>query len=233
MTKAFLITAMLAVLAAPAAAQDTHVRLVTMTGSGVAQAEPDRAWVNIGIQARADDTAAARQQAASTMEAIQKRLRALGIPEAAIRTSSFNVSQDWMMTQGQRTPRGYLVSNQVQIRVDDLKRLSGVIDESIAAGANNIQGVRWDLANREALERQAIQRAYADARARAEVIASASGGKLGDLYAAQEARAGAVRPTVAYASTPAAEALMVQETPVNPGMIEVRATVTLSFVLQR
>lgn len=234
MSKAFVMAAALVALAAPAVAQETQVRLVTMTGSGVVQAEPNRAWVSVGIQARAEATAAARQQAASTMESIQKRLQALGIPESAIRTSAFNVSQDWITTQGQRIPRGYVVSNQIEIQVDDIKRVPGVIDESIAAGANNINGVRWDLTNREALERQAIQRAYADARARAEVIAAASGSKLGELYAAQEARAGAVRPTMAYAaSTPAPEAAIVQDTVVSPGMIGVRATVTISFVLQR
>jgi uncharacterized protein len=234
MAKAFLTLAAVALLAAPALAQQPAVRLITMTGSGTVQAEPDRAWVSVGIEARAPQTATARQAAAATMEAIQRRLKALGIPDAAIRTSMFNVQQDWMVTQGQRTPRGYVVSNQVDIRVDDIKTLAPVIDESLAAGANNIRGVRWDLTNRDALERQALQRAYADARTRAEVIAAAAGSTLGDLYAAQEARAGAIRPTMAFAETVQAQAsAVVADTPVSPGQIDIRATVTASFVIRR
>jgi uncharacterized protein len=231
MTKAFLTIAALA-LAVPAAAQQPGVRLVTMTGWGSVQAEPDRAWVSVGIEARAETTTAARQQAASTMQAIQTRLQAAGIPELAIRTSSFNVTQDLTMTQGQRVPRGYVASNQVEVKVDDIRKLAAVLDESIAAGANSIRGVRWDITNREALERQALQRAYADARGRADVIATASGAHLGDVYAAQEARAGAVRPAMALGSMGIAEAVMVSETPVSPGQIDVRATVTVSFVLR-
>jgi uncharacterized protein len=233
-TKAFLTFAAVALLAAPALAQPAAVRLITMTGSGTVQAEPDRAWVSVGIEARALETGAARQTAAATMEAIQRRLKALGIPESAIRTSAFNVQQDWMVTQGQRTPRGYVVSNQVDIRVDDIGRLASVIDESLAAGANNIRGVRWDVADREALERQALARAYADARARADVIAAAAGSTLGDLYAAQEARAGAVRPTMAFGGEViAAQAAVVADTHVSPGQIDIRATVTASFVIRR
>lgn len=233
MTKAFLTVAAAAVLATPVLAQEPAVRLITMTGAGTVQAEPDRAWVSVGIEARAPETAVARQAAAATMEAIERRLTALGIPDAAIRTAAFNVQQDWMVTQGQRTPRGYLVSNQVEIRVDDLKRLASVIDESIAAGANNIRGVRWDVTDRASLERQALQRAYADARARAEVIAAAAGSTLGDLYAAQEARAGAIRPTTAFAMETVAAASVVADTPVSPGQIDIRATVTASFVIRR
>jgi uncharacterized protein YggE len=236
MTKAFLTFAAALALAVPAAAQEANVRLVTMTGTGVVQAEPNRAWVSVGIEARAATTAPARQQAASTMKAIQKRLAALGIPEADIRTSQFNVMQDWVSVQGQRTRRGFVVSNHVEIKVDDIGKLPAVIDESIAAGATNIHGVRWDMANREALERQALQRAYADARARAEVIAAASGSRLGDVFAAEEARFGAIRPR-AYVGNAAGVVTesysTVATSNISPGQIDISATITVSFRLER
>lgn len=234
MSKGFLTMAAALLLAAPAAAQDGNVRLVTMTGTGTVQAEPNRAWVSVGIEARAQTTAPARQQAAATMKAIQKRLNDLGIPDAAIRTSQFNVMQDWMVSQGQRTRRGFVVSNHVEIKVDDITKLPAVIDESIAAGANVIHGVRWDQANSEALERQALQRAYADARARAEVIAAASGSRLGEVYAAQEARAGSIRPMTGFAADGAmAEAVQMSSSNISPGQMEIRATVTVAFKLER
>ena len=234
MTKGFLTLAAALALAVPAAAQDANVRLVTMTGTGTVQAEPNRAWVSVGIEARAATTAPARQQAASTMKAIQKRLNALGIPDAAIRTSQFNVMQDWTVVQGQRTRRGFLVSNHVEIKVDDITKLPAVIDEAIAAGATNIHGVRWDQSDRETLERQALQLAYADARARADVIARASGSRLGDVFAAQEARAGAIRPMAVVGNLASvSESAAFADTNISPGEMAIRATVTVSFRLER
>ena len=235
MTKGFLMLAAALAFAAPAAAQDANVRLVTMTGTGTVQVEPNRAWVSVGIEARAATTAPARQQAASTMKAIQKRLSDLGIPEAAIRTSQFNVMQDWMSVQGQRTRRGFVVSNHVEIKVDDISKLPAVIDEAIAAGATNIHGVRWDQADREMLERQALERAYADARARAQVIANASGSRLGDVFAAEEARAGAIRPRAYTGNAVGAvsESLAFADSNISPGQMEIKATVTVSFRLER
>jgi uncharacterized protein YggE len=196
---------------------------------------PDRAWVTVGVEGRAAGAAAAREKVAVAMTAIQAALRKLGIPEAATRTSMFNVEQDWQYgPQNRRTLRGYVVSNQIEVRVDDIADVPGVIDDAIKAGANVIHGIRWDLKNRDALERDALKRAYADARARAEVIAAASGRKLGDVFAAQESRAGMVTPRMTYAAVGnVAEAQAARvEMPISPGQIDIRSTVTVSWILQ-
>ncbi len=222
--------------AVPAAAQDPGPSLVTTTGTAVVERAPDRAFVTVGVEARAPQTVTAREKVAVAMTAIQSALKALGIPESAIRTSALNVAQDWeFLPQGRRNLRGYVVSNQIEVRVDDIAKVTAVIDDSIEAGANVIHGVRWAVKDAASLEREALQRAYADARARAEVIAAASGRTLGAVFAAQESRAGQVTPRM-YSSTVGmagvAEAVRVTDMPVSPGQIDIRSTVTVSWILQ-
>ena len=234
MRKSIWVLAFLAGSALPARAQDP--RLVTMTGYGSVQSAPDRAWITVGVEKRDPTTKVAQEQTAVATDHILQRLKSLGIPENAIRTSSFNVSQDWeFQPQGRRTLRGYVVSNQMEIKLDDIAKLGAVIDGVIDAGANIIHGVRWDLKNRDDLEQQALAQAFADARRRAQVIVTAARATLGPVYAVQESRAGQVRPmTVQYQAGVAGRggAGMADSIPVNPGELEIRAIVTVSFQIQ-
>lgn len=210
-------------------------RLVTMTGQGIVQGTPDRAWVTLGVEVRDPQTAAAQEKVAVAMDHIQQRLKSLGIADAAIRTSAFNVEQDWEFLQGGRRLRGYVVSNQIEVRVDDIARVSGVLNAAIAAGANIVHGIRWDIKDRRALEQQALKLAFEDASARAEVIATASGRSLGPVQDVQENRSGDMRPMPSMMRMRAGSAGAVAENlsvAVNPGEIDVRSVVTVTFRLR-
>jgi len=232
MTRKIIMTcAVLLAVAAPAVAQDQTGNLITMTGSAIVQGTPDRAWVTVGIEARNPEPGPAREQVAVGMQHIQQRLKSLGIPEDALRTSSFNINQDWEFNQNRRIMRGYVVSNQVVVRVDDIAKVAGVIDGSIAAGANMLHGVRWDMKNRAALERQALKEAFDNARERADVIARAAGRKLGPVYAVQESRFGEVRPLQMRAQMAGAGAVAESLSVINPGVMDIQSVVTVSFVI--
>ncbi len=223
-------------LAAPAMAQDTRPagpeRSVTTTGQANVKLAPDRAWVSVGIEARAPKSQEAQKKAALVMTAIQTELKALGIPGNAIRTVSFNLHADWDYTNNRRVLRGYVVSNMAEVKVDDLTKVADVLDRSISAGGNTIHGVRWDLQNRDRVERDALRQAVEDAKQRAEVSVAAAGARLGPVLRINEQRfeyqprqmmdAGMMRAQ-------RAEALAMPDTPINPGEIEVRASVTVAF----
>jgi uncharacterized protein YggE len=233
MKKSIWVLALLAGSALPAQAQDP--RLVTMTGYGSIQSAPDRAWITVGVEKRDPTTKIAQEQTALATDHILQRLKSLGIPAGAIRTSSFNVTQDWeFQPNNRRNLRGYIVSNQMEIKVDDVAKISAVIDGAIDAGANIVHGIRWDLKNRDALEQDALKLAFEDARRRAQVIASASGSGLGRVYAVQESRAGQVRPAMPmrFEQGQAAARAMAESVPISAGELEIRAVVTVSFVIQ-
>lgn len=218
-------------LAVPAAAQErTPERSVTTTGQSSVRLAPDRAWVTVGIEARAAKPRDAQKKAADVMTAIQTQLKALGIPAEAIRTVSFNVNADWDYTNNRRVLRGYVVSNMVEVKVDDLTKVADVLDQSIASGGNSIHGVRWDLQNRDKAERDALRQAVEDAKQRAEVSVAAAGARLGPVLRISEARYDQPRPMMdAVMMRQSAPAAPMPETPISPGEIEIRTSVTVSF----
>lgn len=233
MRKSVLTLVMALALAAPAAAQDARQpeRSVTTTGQASVKIVPDRAWVNVGIEVRAQRPADVQRQAALVMQAIQKELKALGIPEDAIRTISFSLNADWDYSNNRRTLRGYVLSNMVEVKVDDLTKVGEVLDKSIAAGGNQIHGVRWDLQDRDRAERDALRQAVEDAKQRAEVAVAAAGAKLGAVLRINEQRYDSPRPMydVAMMRSSAPAPPPAPATPVSPGEIEVRASVVVSF----
>ena len=208
-------------------------RLVTTSGQAIVKAAPDQAWVTVGIEARAPKPQEAQKQAAEVMNRIRMQLQALGIPDAAIRTVSFNVHADWDYSNNKRNLRGYVVSNLIEVRVDDTTKVADVLDRSIASGGNAIHGVRWDIKDRVTVERDALRQAVEDAKQRAEVAVAAAGATLGPVARIDEQRHQySPRPEMMMRSAAAPAAAPMPETPISPGEIEIRSTVTVSFRIE-
>ena len=219
-----------------AAAQDRPPlqsdRVVTMSGQSDVSMAPDQAWVTVGIEARAPKPQEAQQRAAEVMNRVHAQLAALGIPEPAIRTVSFNLNADWSYANNKRTLRGYIVTNLVEVRVDDLTKVADVLDRSIASGGNAIHGVRWDIKEREQVERDALRQAVEDAKQRAAVAVAAAGARLGAVVTISEQRMDyqPQRDMMLQRAEVGMEASA--STPISPGELRVRSMVTVSFRIE-
>ncbi len=219
---------------APAAAQDQSrpsERIVTTMGEAEVRMAPDQAFVTVGIEQRAQKPQEARRLAAEVMNRVQSQLTALGIPAAAIRTVSFNLNADWDYSNNKRTLRGYVVTNLVEVRVDDIEKVADVLDRSIAAGGNSIHGVRWDIKDRVQVERDARRQAVDDARQRAEVAVADAGARLGVVSSITEQRMD-YQPKVMMMRAEMAPQAVGAPTPTSPGEIDITARVTVSFRIE-
>lgn len=201
--------------------------VVVTQGEGVVRTAPDQAFVQIAAEARAKDPKSAQNANAAAMTAVQQKLTSSGIAKDAIRTVTVSLQQEFDFHEGRQTLRGYLARNVIEVRVDDLARLGEVMDASVGSGATSIQGLRFDLKNREASEREALKRAVADAMGRAEAAASGAGRTVGRVIRIAEGGPVAIsRPEAAMFSRAAADS--VQTTPIAQGEIEIRAQVTVT-----
>jgi uncharacterized protein YggE len=133
---------------------------------------------------------------------------------------------------GRQVPRGYVARNTVEVRLDDIARVGEVMDLAVTSGATNIYGVRFDLKQRESLEREALKRATADARARAEAAASGAGRAVDRVLRIEEPGARPVPQSQAVMMMREAVAADRAQTPVEAGEIEIRASVVLTATLK-
>ena len=216
--------------ALPAGGNDS-VRTIDVSATGSTSAEPDLAVVTLAVEARADSADAAREQVAADVESMRQALRDLGIPDDAVTTTSFFVGPEYDHREGGRELVGYRAYHAFEVE-SDVGQAGAVIDAAVGSGATQVQNVRFTLTEetRSELREEALSTAVSNARADAETIASASGVSLGQLHSASTANVGYPRP-IPYAAESAAGGDGAS-TVVEPGPVEVTATVQVSYEIE-
>jgi len=204
-----------AVAQQPAPASDT----LTVSGTGTVSTVPDESQLSFGVETRRPTAQAA---VAANGEAMRKVIAAVKAAGAR------GVTTQWVSvypyTANDGAVQGYVASNSVSAtsRVDDAAPL---IDAATEAGANQVSGPGLTSSGTEALYRRALAKAVDQARAHAEVLATAAGRSLGSITAIVE---GGAQPVPVYdRAVP-----MAASTPVEPGQQETSATVSVTFSLR-
>lgn len=205
---------------------------VTVTGTAQVMAAPDRAVVRLGAVAEAQEAEDAQARLDEVMHKVLDAIRKVGVPASAIRTEVLSLSPVYAnrtqpVNRGEpQAPRisGYRASNVVSVRLDDLSRIGPVADAGVTAGANQLQGVSFELRDSAAARNEALTAATKDARAQAEALASASGMRIDALESIVAGGSSTSGPR------PYLEARAF-ETPVQPGQLEVSSSVTATYFL--
>lgn len=203
---------------------------VVVRGEGEVKAAPDVAFVTIGAELRAQTAKAAQAAAAAAMTAVQQRIAAAGVPKDAIRTLTYDLQAQFDYTSGKQVPRGFLARNVIEVRLDDLGKVGEVLELAIAAGGTSVQGIRFDLKQRDAVERDALTRAVADARARADAAAKGAGAVVVAVMRIEEAGTRPM-PVEAPMMRMAADAAS-SAPPIAAGEVVIRASVTLTAYIK-
>ncbi len=225
-------TAVLVILfslcAASAAAQQAPPQspVIVTQGEAVIKRAPDQAWVGIAAETRATTAAEAQRIGAEAMKSVQSGLARAGLAADAIRTTGYSLQPDMQYTDGRSRVRGYIVRNQIEVRVDDLQKLSAVIDAAGSSGATSMSGLRFDVKDRASVEREALTQAVRNAMARARALAAGGGVALGPILRIEDG--GGFQPPMPMLSMARAASVEGTPTPVSPGEVEVRSQVTVT-----
>jgi uncharacterized protein YggE len=163
-------------------------RTITVTGSGSANATPDIAQVQLGVEISDSDAGAAIQQSNERMTAVMDALKEQGIAEKDIQTVQFNMSvEEQRDKDGQLTGEvRYHIINRVRVKVRDLSQTGNVIQAALDAGANTVDNIGFSIEDSAGLEQMARDDAIANATAVAEQLATGFGAQLGPIRQVQE-----------------------------------------------
>jgi uncharacterized protein YggE len=211
----------------PATPRDQPV--VITSGDGVVQAVPDRAWITLSAESRAPSPREAQRKNAEAMKPVQDRLRAAGIADEAIKTTAYDLQPDWDYSNNRRVLRGYVARNTIDIRIDNVDRVGELLDIAVNAGATSVQNIRFDLKDREKVEREALRLAVADARARA--TAAAAGASLSVDRIIRIDEQGVSSPPIPLRRETFQADAAAAAPPIAAGSMEVRAHVTVTTLL--
>ena len=204
--------------------------MIVTRGHAIVTARPDRAFVMIAAESRSRNSAEAQKQNAAAMTAVLQKIEQAGVPKDAIRTIGYELQPEFDYVNGRQTFRTYVARNTVEVRLDDIDRVGVVIDAAGAAGATTITGIRFDVRNRAALERDALRQAVVDARTRADAAAAGAGATVDRVVRVEEEpHYEPPRPMMRMASQSIERDV---STPVEPSTIEIQARVVLTVSIR-
>jgi hypothetical protein len=202
---------------------------LNVTGSGTVYVTPDIAYVYIGVHTENTDIAQAVAENNTQAQAVVDALRNSGVEAKDIQTSNFSVwsSQTTDPATGLVTGTKYAVDNTVYITVRDLTKLGSLLDTAIRAGANNINSVSFDVADKSAALVEARQKAMANAGSLAKELAQTGGVSLGGIQ--NITYTDVPTPYYSYGMGGGGGGAQAVSAPINPGQLQVTATVNVTY----
>ena len=222
-------------LTLPSLAQDTGSsnpsttqRSVTVSGTSTIKAAPDEAVVSLGVQTEANTAEGALSQNAERMTAVFVALNDQGISKDDIATTGVSLYPTYGQSGMEIT--GYQAANSIDVTVHDMTKVGAVIDTAVGAGANLSNGITFKLSDASHGVDQALAAAVADARSKAEALATAGGAQLGQVMTIQETSASST-PPIFYDRGVMASGAATVPTPVSPPTLETQVSVTVVWTL--
>lgn len=220
------------VSATPGSLVDT----IIVSGRGKVTTLPDEAILWVAVENDAATAAEALDANSKDTQSLLERLKAEGVAAEAIETANVVVYPNYYYDEktGEQKITGYRAQNMITVTFTDLTRIAEVYAAAVEAGADNVSGPAWQLSEDNAATTTALTKAIANARLKAEAIAADQGVGLGEALIINETSASTPYPlTYAGAAAETARDSAVTPPPLSPESIEVSASVTVTFRMNR
>lgn len=158
------------------------IRTMNVNGVGQVDLTPDIAYIYIGVHDESPTASEAVDANKAHTTAVINAIKKAGVDAKDIRTTNFSIypSQQYA-PDGTISGTVYMVDNSVYVTVRNLDILGSLLDDAISAGANNINSIQFDVADKTAAVKEARAKAVEDAKTQAQEMAYAAGITLGDV----------------------------------------------------
>ncbi len=210
------------------AAPNETPRQLNISGTGEVYLVPDIAYVYIGTRSESADVGDALSENNKQAQNIATVLTEMGIDPKDIQTTAFNVypMQNYS-PEGEPLETKFVVENTVFIKVRELQRLGELLDVVVRNGANQINGISFNIEDREQAEADARRLAVVDAKEKAQELAEAAGVTLGELVNLSAYSYGGPQPI--YEGKGGGYAADMSAAPIASGQLVITAEASLTY----
>ena len=216
----------------PAASAGTaaNPRTLSATGNGVIYITPDIAYINVGIHTEAPDVSTALSDNNSQAKSITDTLTGLGVEAKDIQTTSFTVyPMSNYAPDGTVSSKYYAVDNSVYVTVRDLSKIGNLLDAVVKSGANTINGITFDIQDKDAANAQARDLAIEKAKSEAQAIAKTAGVTLGEIQNISTSTAGTAVASYDVKGLGGGNSANV---PVSAGQLQISVDANITYLLK-
>lgn len=200
-------------------------RTLEVYGEGQIEVVPDMAHVQVGVTTVGEHVEKASAENARAVEAVLSAVEATGVERSDMTTSNFSIGMERNYRE-EKDRAVYRVNNMVDITVHDLSIIGQVLGAAMSGGANEVRGLRLEVAQKRAAMVRARALAAEDARQKAEHLASLHGVEIGPVLSITEGGGGGSAPLL---KTMAMDARSV---PISAGSQRLSATIRVVYQLK-
>lgn len=210
------------------------VRTLNVNGTGQIFLSPDIAYIYIGVHTEEPTAADAVTANNEETQRVIEALKVAGVEAKDIRTTNFSI---WPNQQygpdGQPTGTRYVVDNSVFVTVRELDNLGDLLDAAISAGANSINSIQFDVADRTDALKKAREEAVKDAKAQAQELADVAGMNLGEVQSISFYDSAPMPYLNSYGKGGGGAAVSeAAAVPIQPGQLTLTVTVSMSYAIK-
>lgn len=209
-----------------------NLRTLDVSGVGVVYLSPDVVYINIGVNTQNENASEAVAINKENTSAVIQAIKDFGVADKDVRTSNFSI---WTNQQydnfGQATGTNYTVDNTVIVTIRDVDKLGDLLDAAIAAGANNIYSIQFDVEDKDDANKEARKLAVENAKVQAQDLADVSGLSLGDIQKISYYESGASAYFYGGKGGGGGDAES-SAVPIQPGQLAVTVTVNMTYIVK-
>jgi uncharacterized protein YggE len=209
---------------------------IWVNGEGKVSVAPDVALVDLGVEAQAPTVAEAQSLASTSMDAIMRALKAAGVADKDIKTrySTINRMTRWDDRMQREEVTGYRVANSVTAKIREIGKVGDIIDDVAAAGGDQtrVNGITFTVDNPAAVQKEARDKAMADAKAKAQQLADLGGVDLGSPTYINENTYYAPYPIAVPAMEGGMGRDMAVKTAISPGETDIIVNVQVAYAIE-
>ena len=174
-------------------AAERPVNRISTSGTGMVSLPPDMAIISFGVERTAKSARDALDDSNQSVARILDALKENGVADKDIQTSGFRIQPRYFYPKAgtENNPRapeiiGYVVSNNLSVRLRDLTRTGEFLDLVVTLGSNIAGNIRFLNQDTEAVLKEARSKAVKNAIAKARTLTEAAGVELGDILSISE-----------------------------------------------
>jgi len=201
---------------------------ISVSGQGKVYAKPDVAVLVLGVENRGAKISDIVKDNTDKMNKIIKDIKDSGVDEKDIQTTQYTITPEYNWTErGGRIFVGYVLTQQVTVKIRDFEKVGSILDKATTDGANAIGDLQFTIDDTEQVQAQARAKAIEQAKEKAQTLAKQSGLKIVKLINVSE---GGYYPQPVYGKGGGVATESVAATPqIQPGQMEIDSTVTLTY----
>jgi len=151
---------------------------LNVTGQASLSVQPERTILSYSIVSTKDSYNEAIDSMTDRIDALTQSLTKIGFKKEEIKTSNFNIRQNRKYRQGEPKGEEYIASQTLEIRFDQsTKRLLEVLNKTASDESSPSVSIAFGMSDEQEkmVKKQLMKMAVADAKAKAEILASETG----------------------------------------------------------